>query len=116
MLPPPIRYYGSEPLLNFSSQPKVAEQFSEMTKQMSGQDLMSIHSVRQNQDHLDKLVVASLQGNWSHRHHPYRGNDKSQPRDDFRPREAHHKGNRQGQSSNWRDRRNHRRGGYHKRD
>lgn len=105
LLPAPIRCYGAEPI-NFGFQPQVTDQFSDMTKQLSGPDIMAVNALRQNQDHLDKLVVASLRGNCSYRHHPYRGKEMLHSRDDYRSRELHHKNNRN-QSSNWRDRRNH---------
>lgn len=112
LLPPPIRCYGPEPPINFPQ--AVPQQFADMTVRLQKDDLKSVHSARQPHDSSDKLVLASLQGNWSHRHHPYRGKEKSH-RDEYRLREGDHKSGRNAQP-HWRDRRNHRRGGYHKRD
>lgn len=117
-LPPPIRCFGLEPPIEFSQQTNIAKQFVDMTEHLKEDDFKSVNMNRQPLlDPPDRLVMASLQGNWSHRHHPYRPKDKSH-RDDFRPREAHNgnynrnKGNKH--SGNWRERRNHKKSNYHR--
>lgn len=45
---------------------------------LKSSDNRDMHLVKQNNEHHDKLTVASLQGNWSHRHHPYRNDDRRQ--------------------------------------
>ncbi|PZC85091.1 RNA-binding protein 7 [Helicoverpa armigera] len=120
-LPPPIRCYGLEPPLEFPPQINIAKQFVDMTEHLK-EDEFKTNMIRQPHDPNDRLVIASLQGNWSHRHHPYRPKDKSH-RDqdrDYRPREAHNdnygrnKDNRNKHSGNWRDRRTHKKGSYHR--
>lgn len=117
MLPPPIRCFGLEPPLEFPQQTNIAKQFVDMTELMKEDDFKS-SNIRQPLDPNDRLVIASLQGNWSHRHHPYRPKEKSH-REEYRPRDAHNdnyrnKDNRSKHSGNWRDRRNHKKGGYHR--
>lgn len=107
-LPPPIRCYGLEPPLEFPQQSNIAQQFGEMADHLKDEDFKLPN--RQANDSTDRLVVASLQGNWSHRHHPYRSKDISL-RDDYRPsRKQDSKGK---YSSNWRDRRN-KKNSYHR--
>ncbi|KAF9794152.1 hypothetical protein SFRURICE_009529 [Spodoptera frugiperda] len=107
-LPPPIRCYGLEPPLEFPQQSNIAQQFVEMADHLKEEDFKLPN--RQANDSTDRLVVASLQGNWSHRHHPYRSKDISL-RDDYRPsRKQDSKGK---YSSNWRDRRN-KKNSYHR--
>ncbi|XP_049868093.1 RNA-binding protein 7 [Pectinophora gossypiella] len=112
LLPPPIRCTGPEPMLEF--QPNIHQQFADMADKLQGEDLRPVHTPRGMEN--DKLVMASLQGNWSHRHHPYRGKDKMHH--DFRPRDHHneYKGRDNRNQSGWRDRRNHKKGNYHRRD
>ncbi|XP_041985934.1 RNA-binding protein 7 [Aricia agestis] len=136
MLPPPIRCYGLEMPMNFQNQDNVAQHFLEMTERLkqenplmysANQPQESSHDV--NQHAADNLVMASLQGNWSHRHHPYRPKDQmhsrdirhndsndyrrgesrdnhdyrysdTKDRDDYKSRSKH--------SGSWRERRNHR--------
>lgn len=104
-LPPPIRCYGPEmpqefvPICN-----DIRSQFAEMASRLEGEDLTAVRSPREQER--DALVIASLQGNWHNRHHPFRHND-------LRPRERD-RDNRP--SNHWRDRRNNRRGNYHRRD
>lgn len=118
LLPPPIRCYGPEPPIEFAPQINIAKQFSDMTENLKEDDLRTVHMIRQAPELPDRLVIASLQGNWTHRHHPYRPKDKPH-RDDYRPRdprEQHndiYKGNNRNKhsnSNNWRDRRNHKKG------
>ncbi|KAM3964132.1 LOW QUALITY PROTEIN: uncharacterized protein ACR2FA_001614 [Aphomia sociella] len=120
LLPPPIRCYGPEP--EFVVQTNVIQNFTDMTDKLKE---APVHSLRQNHDYNDKLVMASLQGNWSHRHHPYRSNKDNhsyiRDRDSYRSRGNHsdnynRSGNRNKYSNNWRDRRNHQKGNYNKRD
>ncbi|KAF9409920.1 hypothetical protein HW555_010852 [Spodoptera exigua] len=108
-LPPPIRCYGLEPPLEFPQQGNIAQQFVEMAGHLKEDDFKLPN--RQGHDSTDRLVVASLQGNWSHRHHPYRPNNDKSLRDDYRPNR--NKDNRNKHSSNWRDRRN-KKSGYHR--
>ncbi|XP_026755291.1 RNA-binding protein 7 [Galleria mellonella] len=121
-LPPPIRCNGPEPTTDFEVQNNVTQKFVDMTEKMKEEDYAPIHSVRQNQDHNDKLVMASLQGNWTHRHHPYRPHKDNNlyKRDGYRSRDNYgdnYKGNNHNKhTNNWRDRRNHQKGGYHRRD
>ncbi|KAJ2949975.1 hypothetical protein O0L34_g11302 [Tuta absoluta] len=105
LLPPPIRCTGPEPIIEF--QPNVPQQFANMTESLKGDDLHAVLTPRLHEN--DKLVMASLQGNWSHRHHPYRPNEKSNVHNDYRPRENEHKGRN---NHNWRDRRNHKKGNH----
>ncbi|XP_053612252.1 RNA-binding protein 7 [Plodia interpunctella] len=122
-LPPPIRCTGPELNLEFSGLANVAQQFVDMTERLQEEEYRAIHGIRQPHDYNDKLVVASLQGNWSHRHHPYMPNkDKlnhnPHNRDEFRQREnISDRGNQRNKHANsWRDRRNHRKGNYQRRD
>ncbi|XP_045447266.1 RNA-binding protein 7 [Melitaea cinxia] len=115
LLPPPIRCHGPDNSLDFVGQGNVAKQFSEMTEKFKEENPQPVHLPTQRHylfdditqshrpDSSDKLVMASLQGNWSHRHHPYRSKDKSHNRDDYRHRDDGHKS--QGNSNNWRSRR-----------
>ncbi|KAJ8721660.1 hypothetical protein PYW07_002435 [Mythimna separata] len=118
-LPPPIRCYGLEPPIEFPQQTNIAKQFVDMTEHLKEDEFKSMSMSRPPLDPTDRLVMASLQGNWSHRHHPYRNKDKAH-RDDYRPREAHNdnynrnKDNRNKHSGNWRDRRNHKKSNYHR--
>lgn len=121
LLPPPIRCYGPEPPLEFPAQANVAQQFADMTEKLKEEQF--VRSVRQVQDFNEKLVMASLQGNWTHRHHPYRPNsdnrhkDNAHHRNEYRPRDNqsdnYKNSNRNKHSNNWRDRR---RGNYHRRE
>ncbi|XP_028172065.1 RNA-binding protein 7 [Ostrinia furnacalis] len=119
LLPPPIRCQGPDPNIDFSAaQANVVQQFAEMTDRLKEEEFKLSQSPRH--DTTDKLVLASLQGNWSHRHHPYRS-DKPHGRDDFRSRELHsdnsYKGNSRNRHSNsWRDRKNHKKNYNHRRD
>lgn len=117
LLPPPIRCFGPDPNIDFHSQANVAQQFAEMTDRLKEEEYKPMLSPRHDSN--DKLVLASLQGNWSHRHHPYRS-DKPHGRDDFRPRESHndnYKGNSRNRHQNsWRDRRNNKKNYNHRRD
>ncbi|KAI5639948.1 RNA recognition motif domain-containing protein [Phthorimaea operculella] len=106
LLPPPIRCTGPEPTIEF--QPNVPQQFANMTERLKGDDLHAVLTPRLHEN--DKLVMASLQGNWSHRHHPYRPNEKnSGHNNDYRPRDNEHQGRN---NHNWRDRRNHKKGNH----
>lgn len=115
LLPPPIRCYGPDPSLDFVSQANVAQQFAEMTDRLQDEH-RNVYTPRNTHDLNDKLVQASLQGNWSHRHHPYRS-DKNHTRDnrDNHPDNYHNSRNKYG-NNNWRDRRNQKKGNYHRRD
>ncbi|CAD0199692.1 unnamed protein product [Chrysodeixis includens] len=120
MLPPPIRCYGLEPPIEFPQQANIAQQFADMTELLKEEDFRSVNMSRPPTDPNDRLTIASLQGNWTHRHHPYRPKDKGH-RDDYRPMDQHaenhnrNKDNRNKNSGNWRERRNHgKKGGYHR--
>lgn len=119
-LPPPIRCYGLEPPIEFPQQANIAQQFVDMTEHLKEDDFKSVNMIRPLlPDPTDRLVMASLQGNWSHRHHPYRSKEKAH-RDDYRPWDAHNdnynrnKDNRNKHSGSWRDRRNHKKSNYHR--
>ncbi|XP_038214866.1 RNA-binding protein 7 [Zerene cesonia] len=99
-LPPPIRCYGIE--MPMELQGPDVQQFSEMTEKLMDDSQKPIRQPLQRHDSNDKLVMASLQGNWLNRHHPYRPKEKH-ARDDYR-----HRDNRNKHQSSWRDRRNHR--------
>ncbi|XP_032515137.2 RNA-binding protein 7 [Danaus plexippus] len=107
LLPPPIRCYGPEASLDFNAQSSVTQQFTDMTDKLKEENPQPVHLPTQRQDMSDKLVVASLQGNWSNRHHPYRSKEKFHNRDDYRPRDGHDNYNRV-KTSHWRERRAHR--------
>ncbi|XP_047988394.1 RNA-binding protein 7 [Leguminivora glycinivorella] len=125
LLPPPIRCYGPDPSLDFVSQGNVIQQFAEMTEKLREDEHRNMYTPRHVHDLNDKLVQASLQGNWSHRHHPYRP-DKNHARgnrDNHNERNRdNHNDNYHGSSrnnfanNNWRDRRNPKKGNYHRRD
>lgn len=109
-LPPPIRCSGPETPQEFvPTGNEIRSQFADMASRLEGEDLTTVRTPREPER--DNLVIASLQGNWHNRHHPYRHND-------LRPRERDHKErDRDNRTSNhWRDRRNNRRGNYHRRD
>lgn len=110
-LPPPIRCYGPEtPQEIVLSGNEIRCQFADMSSRLEGEDLTTVLTPRGQERH--DIVMASLQGNWHNRHHPYRHNN------DLRPRERDHRErDRDSRASNhWRDRRNNRRGNYHRRD
>ncbi|KAJ0175423.1 hypothetical protein K1T71_008582 [Dendrolimus kikuchii] len=122
-LPPPIRCFESEPNMEilmqnmtqqFIAQQFIAQQFVDMTEKISNEDLKYIQSSRRPND---DLTVASLQGNWSHRHHPYRHKDKGN-NDDHRARDKHdpYKSGHSRHSNNWKERRSHKKNSYHRRD
>ncbi|XP_072938797.1 RNA-binding protein 7 [Epargyreus clarus] len=115
LLPPPIRCYGPDQSVDFSNQQNVVQQFANMTENLQTEQYNEAPRHRDN----DKLTMASLQGNWTHRHHPYRAKETTRQgnRDrDYRPRDVHEKHHSRGQSSgNWRDRR-HQKKSYHRRD
>ncbi|XP_068632644.1 RNA-binding protein 7 [Battus philenor] len=117
-LPPPIRSYGSEPCMDFIYQQNIAQQFANMTEKLKDEAQNAIQYPLQRNDYNDKLTIASLQGNWSHRHHPYHPKDKSH--NDYQKKDNHsdnYKGRGKQHSHHWRDRRNHKKnGGYHRRD
>lgn len=118
LLPTPIRCYGPESIIEFAPQMNIAQQFVDMTEILKDDDQRTMHMPQRSMDTTDRLVMASLQGNWQHRHHPYRSKEKSH-REDYWQRDAResHKGNNRNKhpnSNNWRDRRNHKRGGYHR--
>lgn len=115
-LPPPIRCFGPDPTMDMLVQTNVAQQFADMTEKMlSDGHRYAAATWRPNDD----LTVASLQGNWSHRHHPYRHKDKGNS-EEFRSREKHdsYKGNsHNAHSGNWRERRSHKKSkSYYRRD
>lgn len=114
LLPPPIRCFGPDPNIDFSGQPNVAQQFTDMTEKLKGEDYRMVQQPR-GQEQQDKLVLQSLQGNWSHRHHPYRPQEKNH-REDYRSREGHHNDykNNQGPHSRWRARGHKKGGNYHR--
>lgn len=118
LLPPPIRCVGPEPNIDFVSQANVAQEFANMTERLKEEEFKQLQG-RPMHDPNDKLVLASLQGNWTHRHHPYRP-DKPHGRDDYRSRDNHsdnYKGNNRNKHPNsWRDRRNHKKNYGHRRD
>ncbi|CAK1549438.1 unnamed protein product [Leptosia nina] len=105
-LPPPIRAYGTEVPIEFHDT-SVIQQFEDMTEKMKDDTQRPVPLFRNEMN--DALVLASLQGNWSHRHHPYKQKE-SRPyaRDDYR-----HRDNKKKRSSHWRDRKNQR---HHRRD
>ncbi|CAG9785445.1 unnamed protein product [Diatraea saccharalis] len=119
LLPPPIRCSGPDPAVDFQLHINMAQQFAEMTERLKEDDHNVVQLPRQTHDLSDKLVIASLQGNWTHRHHPYRP-EKSHGRDDYRHKDNHsdnYKGNnRTKYSGNWRDRRNHKKNYNHRRE
>ncbi|XP_059049573.1 RNA-binding protein 7 [Achroia grisella] len=120
-LPPPIRCYGPEMTMDFDTLNNVTQKFIDMTEKLKHDDYAPIHNVRQNQDYNDKLVRASLQGNWSHRHHPYNPHKDNNmyTRDSYRSRDNYgdnyKSSNRNKRSSNWHDRRHHQKN-YHRRE
>ncbi|GBO98566.1 RNA-binding protein 7 [Eumeta japonica] len=77
LLPPPIRSTSLDPSFDFLAQTNVKKQFAEMTEQLQDFDRKGLPSPRPCSDSNDDLIVASLQGNWSHRHHPYRNDDNN---------------------------------------
>lgn len=117
LLPPPIRCFGPDPNIDFQAQENVAQKFMEMTDRLKEEGFKPIQSP--HYDSNDKLVLASLQGNWTHRHHPYRP-DKPHGRDDYRPRESHNDNYRASShnrsSSSWRNRKNQKKNYNHRRD
>lgn len=114
LLPPPIRCVGPEPTIDFQGQ-NMAQQFIEMTDRLTGDDYKMVQMPRGQQAASDKLVLASLQGNWSHRHHPYRPKEQNQ-REDYRSRDRRndHKDSGRGKHNSYR--RNTGKGNYHRRD
>lgn len=120
VLPPPIRSYGTEPPIDFIYQSNIAQQFANMTEQLNDGTKNAIQYPVHRNDYNDKLTIASLQGNWSHRHHPYYSKDKGHSRDDFQKKDNHndnYKGRGKQHSNHWRDRRNHKKNsGYHRRE
>ncbi|CAH0407087.1 unnamed protein product [Chilo suppressalis] len=119
LLPPPIRCFGPDPSVDFQPQSNVVQQFADMTDRLKEDDYRAVQMPRQIHDLNDKLVLASLQGNWTHRHHPYRP-EKSHTREEYRHKESHkdnYKGNNRNKfSGNWRDRRNHKKNYNQRRD
>lgn len=107
-LPPPIRCQGPD---SISLQSQDMEQFANMTQNLKEEVLMPVLAPRQTNDS-DKLVLASLMGNWSHRHHPYRTNDKHGRNDRPRAHEPEFRSQRpmEPKKHNWSGRRNNRRG------
>ncbi|CAG4972244.1 unnamed protein product [Parnassius apollo] len=120
VLPPPIRSYGTEPCIDFAYQANITQQFANMTEKLKDEAQTAIQYPMQRSDYNDKLTIASLQGNWSHRHHPYHSKDKGHNRDDFQHRDNYnenYKGRGKQPTSHWRDRRNHKKNsGYHRRN
>lgn len=122
ILPPPIRCFGPDPTPDFFGQINSADtqQFAQMTENLKGDHLKPINTARKAV--MDDLVLGSLQGNWTHRHHPYKSKDKPHNiKDDYRSRDMHsdhYKGSsRSKHSSSWRDRRPHKKANnYYKRD
>ncbi|KAG6445684.1 uncharacterized protein LOC115440598 [Manduca sexta] len=118
LLPPRIRCYGPDATPDFLTQgnANVTQQFAQMTDHLKQDDLHSVHEPRRSD--IEDVKLSSLQGNWSHRHHPYRGKDKSYGRDDFRPRGSHSDktGGHSKHSSSWRDKKSHKKGSYHRRN
>ncbi|KPJ13390.1 RNA-binding protein 7 [Papilio machaon] len=119
-LPPPIRSYGPEPAIDFMYQHNIANQFTHMTERLTDDARHMIQYPIQRNDYNDKLTIASLQGNWSHRHHPYHSKDKGHKKDDFQPKDKHsdnYKSRGKQHNNRWRDRRNNKKNsGYHRRD
>lgn len=110
-LPPPIRCYGPEAPQEFiHSGNKICSQFADMASRLEEEDLTTVRALREPE--LDPLVMASLQGNWRNRHHPYNRHN------DLRPRERDHRErDRDNRFSNHqRDRRNRRSRGNYRRD
>lgn len=85
------------------------EQFVNMTQNLSDEVLGPVSMPRLINDS-NKLVLASLQGNWTHRHHPYQAKDKHNR---SRAHEIDFRGNQRSSDSkkqNWNSRRHNRRG------
>lgn len=81
LLPPPIRCESLDPSRDFLAETNVRQQFNDMTENMPHVD----HVLHEQQE-IQRVIVNSLQGNWSHRHHPYRNEDRRQQgrgRDNF---------------------------------
>jgi hypothetical protein len=115
---------GPDPKLDFSPQGNVVQQFADMTERLKDNEYKPVHMLRQTHDPNDKLVMASLQGNWTHRHHPYRP-DKPYSRDDHKHRDSgpdrHNHDNYKGQNrnkhaGNWRERRHQKKSYNYRRD
>lgn len=109
LLPPPIRCANLDPSFDFLSQTNVKQQFETMTETMRHLDQRDIQAARQMIDSQDKLTVASLQGNWTHRHHPYSRNEREDRRHQGRGRDERNDYNKKNnhrnrQTSNWRER------------
>ncbi|CAF4847046.1 RNA-binding protein 7 [Pieris napi] len=96
-LPPSIRAYGDEVPLEIHNQ-NVIQQFAAMTEKIKDDSQRPMPLLRSEMN--NELVMASLQGNWLHRHHPYQTNDnRKHGRDDNRHKESQKK-----HSSHWKDR------------
>ncbi|CAH2234762.1 RNA-binding protein 7 [Pararge aegeria] len=101
---PPVRYGDAPP--DFNSQPSIAKQFSDMTKRLWEENPKPSHMPMQRPDRNDKLVMASLQGNWSHRHHPYKPKDsKAHSQHDYRHKDDSYKRGNKNKHPSWRDKR-----------
>lgn len=114
LLAPPIRCTGPDPNVDFRSQEDVMQDFVSMTERLRDEETFK-HIGLPAPEPMDNLVLASLQGNWSHRHHPYHS-DKPQARDQYRSRDNHNDNYRNKHSNNWRDRRNHKKSYGHRRE
>lgn len=104
-LPAPIRCHGPD---SINLQSHDMEQFANMAQNLNDEVMGPVLVPRQNNDS-NNLVLASLLGNWSHRHHPYQGKDmhRSRPHE-FELRKSQRSSDSKKQS--WNTRRNNRRG------
>ncbi|XP_023948376.1 RNA-binding protein 7 [Bicyclus anynana] len=104
--PPPMRYGDIPgPIPDFSGQANIAKQFSDMTQRLWEENPKPSHVPTHRPDRNDKLVMASLQGNWSHRHHPYKPKDKAHSQNDYRHKADKYKRGSKSKHPSWRDRR-----------
>lgn len=87
---------------DLKDQGNISKQFIDMTDKLQVETPVPAHVPTQRQETNDKLVMASLQGNWSHRHHPYKSKEKSNNRDNYRQRSQDNYKNQ----GNWRNKRN----------
>ncbi|XP_034826834.1 RNA-binding protein 7 [Maniola hyperantus] len=106
-LPPPIRS-GTDalPITDFNGQANIAKQFADMTERLWEENPRPSHMPTQRPERNDKLVMASLQGNWSHRHHPYKPKEnKAQHQNEYRHKDDKFKRETRNKHNSWRDRR-----------
>lgn len=100
---PPIRCYGADFTFEFKDK-DISNQFVNMTDKLREEVPVPSHLPIQRQESNDKLVMASLQGNWSHRHHPYRPKEKANNQDKYKQRGQDNYRNR----NNWKNKRDYR--------